>query len=100
MFIQFTLNFEKPDKTRFEVLDLMINVCNFLNGTYNKLKIPRLVLKELNKQKYFPKKCPIEAVSCLERFPLNMKIILFIFRIPIILWRIMNLMHHNFLCLI
>ncbi|KAI8115861.1 hypothetical protein CVS40_11989 [Lucilia cuprina] len=61
MYMKFTLNFEKPDKTRFEVLDLMIDVCSFLNGTYNRLKIPKLVFTELSKQKGFPKKCPIEA---------------------------------------
>lgn len=63
MHLRFTLSFEKPDKTRMEMLDLMLNVCDYLNGTYDKLKIPRIVLHELQKQKGIPKKCPIEAVS-------------------------------------
>ncbi|TMW47763.1 hypothetical protein DOY81_007157 [Sarcophaga bullata] len=61
MHLRFTLSFEKPDKTRMEMMDLMLSVCDYLNGSYDKLKIPRIVLHELRKQKGIPKQCPIEA---------------------------------------
>ena len=63
MHLRFTLTFEKPDKTRMEMMDLMLNVCDYLNGSYDKLKIPRIVLHGLRMQEGIPKHCPIEAVS-------------------------------------
>lgn len=60
--IKVVLHFEKPDSTRLHVLDFTGDACDFLNGAFNKQTVAKLVLKELNKQKKFPKKCPMEKV--------------------------------------
>lgn len=61
--IQFNLNFEKPDKKSLHAMDFKADACEVLNGAFKKQTIPKLALKELNKQKRFPQKCPLEKVK-------------------------------------
>lgn len=61
--VKFSLDFEKPDKTRFQVLNLKIDICKLLNGEASKHKVVKLLLQQLREQKHFLQTCPLEAVN-------------------------------------
>lgn len=65
MKFQLLLDFQKPDKTTFRLLDWTFDGCEFLKGNYNKINIAKYGFNLFRNQNKFIKRCPVEKV-CLD----------------------------------